>query len=414
VKVNPQREKTQRGTVKFFPRKKGPGQWKFLYRDYQPDGSYLQRKETFADENEIPRKKKKIAEDHPKVRALRDRINHNGSSLVYFKDLCRHYDANHIANLEGEKTRNTYRANMRYLEAQFADLRLSQMIFNAQQVQDWLDSKIISEKTGEPLANQTRRHIKAQLVNMFSTAQLAGAIVAHPFAALTVTKGEWLVKRNFHVEAEMFAFMVTDSETPEHVRMMIWFAACTTMRAEEILALQYDDFDFDRGRIKVQRAVVGKHIGRVKNPASRANTPLHPRLAAELIRFREIHPPIHYDAAPWAGDWVFGSDRTSRPFHLGMLINDHLRPALNRMAAAFSTEVPENVGFHAFRHTGNDIYRDGDVGRDVRQQLMRWGNSEMPDYYGSLTPRQVDRMKEANDRLVEHYTAALRTGTDGD
>ena len=65
---------------------------------------------------------------------------------------------------------------------------------------------------------------------------------------------------------------------------MILTDAATALRVSEVLALQWCDLDFKEHLIRVRRAYVERRFGKPKSKASKAPVPMHPLLAAHLLR----------------------------------------------------------------------------------------------------------------------------------
>jgi integrase len=401
--MKPARRKSyQYGTVRFRERVRQPGAWELYYRRYDNQGNAEQATEMFADEAKYPTKAE--AEGSPELEELRKRINQQNGvacSVVFFSDLCEEYRRRHIPK-KRPKVQTTYKGNLTYLENTFGDWRLDKLSESLLEVQEWFDGKIVSPKTGEPIANQTRKNIARLLSNVFHEGMLWKYVRHNPWSQLRVREGARPVDRDMDVETEMFHFLIDDPETPRHVRMMIIVAMCTGLRIEEILALKWTDIDFRRGRINVQRTWVDGVVGLTKTPESEAAVPLAPWLAKELQAYQQ-------DGS--IAGWLFGSDRTQMPFWTGNLNTDYLRPALVRMGEHFGLFIPAGTGFHAFRHTYITSLDTHGTTLKVQQSLARHAGSEMTLKYINKSRRHHDQMRRANFALVKTLD---RTGTDGD
>jgi integrase len=55
---------------------------------------------------------------------------------------------------------------------------------------------------------------------------------------------------------------------------MAWLDATTGLRASELLALRWQDIDFDSGVMHVQRGIVYSVVGVTKTDASKSRVPL--------------------------------------------------------------------------------------------------------------------------------------------
>jgi integrase len=109
----------------------------------------------------------------------------------------------------------------------------------------------------------------------------------------------------------------------EPVRTMVWLDATTGLRVSELLALRWDDIDFDAGAMHVHRAIVYRVVGNTKSDASKSRIPLAASVLDSLARWRRETPY----AAP--EDWVFASPRMKgkKPYWGNTLVANHLRVA---------------------------------------------------------------------------------------
>ena len=104
----------------------------------------------------------------------------------------------------------------------------------------------------------------------------------------------------------------------EPYRTMVITAQCLGLRVNEIVALRWSDFDFEKLTLLVQRSTVKARVDEVKTEYSRDDVPLHPDLAHILLEWRE-RAPFRKDA-----DWVFGSPKTGKPYYQEHIQQAHL------------------------------------------------------------------------------------------
>ena len=112
---------------------------------------------------------------------------------------------------------------------------------------------------------------------------------------------------------------------------MAFFALCTGLRIEEILALNWEKIDFSRLCMKVEEALVHGRIGPVKTEYSEDELPLDSEIAAILLEWRR---------ASHAGDvgLVFPSHITERCYHASPLQQDWIRRRVGALCLALSAE----------------------------------------------------------------------------
>jgi integrase len=79
----------------------------------------------------------------------------------------------------------------------------------------------------------------------------------------------------------------------------------TGLRVGELLALKWNDIDFQKSQISVTRSIVMQRIGDCKTEASRKPVPMDLRLASALYNWRMISP------YPRPDDWILASPHSN-------------------------------------------------------------------------------------------------------
>ncbi len=399
----PQRTRWQQPKPKPRKRNGQPPVWEARYRRDLPDGTVEQPREVFGDKKEFPTEKSLM--ESPKWKAFIDRIN-NTRRVVLFRDLCLMYKDEEMTQWGSLHSQNTGRGNLIYLEDQWGGYRLDQLIQMKYEIKSWLQGNLPLRTDHEKQASrQTRRHLRTLFVQMFSYAADKRYVLYNPFTgtALSVKKGGAppVDRSKFFITPEQFRWMQADLETPAHVRLMELIAYTAGMREEEFLALMWDDIDFDgpEPQIEIKRTVEGKHIREwAKTEKSKDPVPMCDLLGAALLCYRDEYPPLN--------GWLFGSMRTGRPMWPDSLREDHLKPALWRMAAKFKLkEVPKGTGFHAFRHAYNALIAKVGSGsaqvRQVQMELLRHADERINRRYGKSAPTVREQARRAHTDVTE-------------
>jgi integrase len=114
--------------------------------------------------------------------------------------------------------------------------------------------------------------------------------------------------------------------------MMVIVAQCTGLRAEEVLAPEWQDIDFENLSMRVVRAVVHGWVESVKTEYSEDELPLDPGFAEILLTWKrrlgaEREAQNGISTALEGLDLVFPSTATGRHFHAGPAQQDYIRPA---------------------------------------------------------------------------------------
>jgi integrase len=162
----------------------------------------------------------------------------------------------------------------------------------------------------------------------------------------------------------------------------------TGLRVGELLALKWQDIDFEKFEISVTRSISLQHVGECKTEASRKPVPLDARLAEALWRWRALC------AYPQPEDWVFASPHVkgTQPYWPGTLNRWHLQPAVK------AAGIEGRIGWHTFRRTYATLLKAN--GEDVKtvQELLRHANSLVTMNLYAQAVTEVKR--KAQSRLV--------------
>jgi integrase len=103
-------------------------------------------------------------------------------------------------------------------------------------------------------------------------------------------------------------------------RLMVQIAQCLGLRVSEIAALQWDDFDFEKNQLLVQRSFVNGRVDDVKTEYSQDYVPLHASLTEIVLKW-STH------AVPTDEGRIFANPMTGRPFYPSEIQKRHLRPS---------------------------------------------------------------------------------------
>ena len=218
---------------------------------------------------------------------------------------------------------------------------------------------------------------------------------------------------------------------------MVVVAQCTGLRAEEVLALEWQDIDFEDLSMKVVRAVVHGRIKMVKTEYSEDELPLDPDFAAILLDWKiqcqeqtRLNEQAQSDGKTHSIglDLLFTSPVTGRHFHTAPIQQDYIRPAgcclveCPKCGAAAGVwcrqdsptpnggRLPiheqrweaagkyDGVGWHTFRHTYRSWLDDTGAPVGVQQKLMRHAQiSTTMNVYGNAL---MGAKREANSKVV--------------
>jgi integrase len=173
-------------------------------------------------------------------------------------------------------------------------------------------------------------------------------------------------------------------ELREPIRTMAIVAMCTGLRISEVLALRWENLNFNAGTMLVAQAVVNGRIGPTKTETSKDEVPLDGDLAAILLEWQAKEGR--------STGLVFPSPLTGGCYHAGMIQKLHLKPAGERIGI-------QGLGWHAFRHSYRGLLDETGANAGMQKGLMRHANiSTTMNVYGRAA---MKAKQEANSKVVQ-------------
>lgn len=361
------RTRYQQGSVLREKRRSGPDVWIFRWWETSTDGTSKYRKaivgtvETLANE----------ASAFKAAQALRIDANQQTRQVDAGPDtvsaLVAHYRLKELANdRNGRKafsTRAAYECNLtNWILPRWGDHKLDQVKPVA--VEEWLDS--IKRAKG------TRAKIRNLMSALFTHAMRYEWLDRNPIKLVRQS-----AKRERTPDVlELFEVQLLLSKLKVRERTLALLDGGTGLRVSELLALRWQDVDFDNLELSVTRSIWHQVVGDCKTEASAKPVPLDSYMAEDLQRWRR------QSAYPSDDDYIFASEtmRGKQPFWPDNLMKRHIRPV------AKANGIHKRIGWHTFRHTFGTLLKAN--GEDVKtvQELLRHANSRITlDVYTQAT-----------------------------
>ena len=226
-------------------------------------------------------------------------------------------------------------------------------------------------------APKTRQHRKALLHALFNAAIRWELINQNPVALARVKGGSRRRQRPQLISLAEMHSVLSHLVTP-YCEMAL-LAALQGLRASEVVALKWSDFDFNAGTLRIERGSVSRRVAAAKTESSQDLLPLHDAVAAEMLRYRVT-------ALKSKAGWVFTSPITGGPYHQDSICKRHLRRA--GKAAGLSRPL----GWHTFRHSYRRWLDEAGTPVGIIKELMRHAHvSTTMDTYGVGTLTSVKR-----------------------
>jgi integrase len=257
----------------------------------------------------------------------------------------------------------------RWAEAAIAGVR-------AMAVEDWLKRL--------KLAPKTKGHIKSLMSTLFKCAQRWELIQDNPMQLVRVKNVSKRLERPSVLTADEFHKVLPHIRQP--YRTMVLIAGCLGLRASEIVGLQWEDFDFAKSTLLVQRGVVHGRVDDVKTEYSHDVVPIAPELAKALLAYRD-------ECYPTNEGWLFANPATERPYHQEEIQKKHIR------AAAEAAGIESHVGWKTFRHSYRSWLDETEAPIGVQRELMRHASIQTTmNVYGRA---MTDSKRQAHGNVVE-------------
>jgi len=331
------------------------------------------------------------------------------------------------SSLDGElsySTASSYLSVIKQLREKWGGTRITRI--KPLQVQEWLKKMDAAPKT--------KGHVKALMHRLFEKAMLWEMVEwqRNPMQLVEIKGISKRQKKPIVLTVEQF-YQILEL-LPQPYRTMVVVAQCTGLRAEEVLALEWQDIDFENLSMRVVRAVVHGRVKIVKTEYSEDDLPLDPDFAAILLDWKykseeDARTALAAKRTPFMGsELVFTSPVTWRHYHTAPAQQDYIRPAgcclvecpscgagigvwcwqdsltpngkrlpirEERWAAAGKYN---GVGWHTFRHTYRSWLDDSGAPMGVQQKLMRHAQiSTTMNVYGNAL---MTAKREANSKVV--------------
>lgn len=379
------RTRYQEGSLRLEDRKGGKV-WRLRFRATRIDGKRVERGIVVGTQKQLPTR----TSARELVKSLYLPINKPTPSRsgcpVTFSDIAEHYCEMELPDDQAQasipKAHSTIATYKRYL-ARWVLPRWGEhtaLTIQPLELETWL-----KELGRSGLKNQTRAKIRQVMALVYKHAQRVGFLPrteeANPMRFVrqsTASNFEPIIV----TPSQAFAII---NQLELRLRTLVLVCAATALRISEILALQWNDIDFDNQCIHVRRAYVYGQFGKPKSKASKRPVPLHPVLAAHLLNWRRETPYSRQE------DLVFPSLRLNgnNPPSANMLLSDHLRPA----AAKIGIVAPPRVfGFHTFRRTLASVLVANNYDPKLVQELLRHSNirTTLDIYAQAITPAKLE------------------------
>ena len=260
----------------------------------------------------------------------------------------------------------------------------SMLELEARPVEQWITSLKLSPRTQGALRGLIHQIWKYAIwsksvplqVNPISYVTIEGSSKRQKsFQSLTIEEGQQFLS---HLTREPF-----------HTIAIV--CLCFGLRISECLALQWNDVDWIKARLRINKSIVRQRPGDTKTAYSKKPLPMAPELIEVLQTWRQV---TEFKAE---SDWIFAS-----PSLLGRKpwSDDAVRDKFRKAAKAAGLELnPDQIfGTHSMRNSYRSWLDAVGTHLSVQQKLMRHADiATTMNIYGDVV---TDEMRQAQSKVV--------------
>jgi integrase len=243
------------------------------------------------------------------------------------------------------------------------------------------------------LAASTKANIRSVMSQCFELAALHEYIPSmerNPMSLVKVKGSSKRQKKVTPLTIEQFRKLL--ESLPEPLNIMTLVAGGLGLRVSEAVALKWEDIDWEKKEISIQRKFTHGKLGPTKTVASDAALPLDPGLLAVLEAWK-----------PKTGDseWLFPSRYTGEPRSASMLLEKGIHPAAEKLGIG-------HVGWHTLRHACRSWLGGSGAPLTTQKDLLRHSDIDMTMAYGKTLPHE---MRKAHNKIAKQMVPKSMLGT---
>lgn len=401
----------QNGCVSLAANGSGDQVWIFRWYETQADGKRVRRKKQIGNLGHF--KNKATAEKAAASFRLAINSGKKGSlsRTVTMKQLIQHFRQKELAD-HGEdgrawSTRHRYESYLKgWIEPRWGNERIDEI--RAPMVEEWMRTlrckppkrtRALVNAIGadrKRLAPATKAKIRNLMSVLYNHAIRWGFVDQNPISGPNrgsgVRQGSKREKIPDVLEISEMQAILAELQLRE--RVLLFLDMVTGLRRGELAGIKWQDIDFEKLEIYVQRSVVDQVVGRCKTEASQKSMPLD-EFTAEDLRAWYLETPYRNPQ-----DWVFASNssragkkRGKQPLWLSTIMRYHIQPVIQKLG------ITKRVGWHTFRRTYSTLLHANGEDVKVVQELLRHGSVKVTmDIYAQA---QMPAKRKAQRKIVE-------------
>jgi integrase len=261
-------------------------------------------------------------------------------------------------------------------------------------VENWL--------RGLQLARGTKAKIRKTLGLLFNHAMRWEFTSRNPIVGLVRGAGVRQSEKREKIPDMLTAeeFQRLQAALPQRERLLVCLALALGLRRGELAGLRWQDIDFERLTISVQRSLVDQVVGPVKTESSERPLPMDVRIAKLLRSWRSVSKYVCPE------DYVFATDsnragnkRGKQPVWLAKIMQYHIQPVAQAIG------ITKKISWHMLRHSLATSLQGNGEEIKVVQELMRHSSCRITlDIYAQAV---TVAKRRAQGRVVAGYIPDL-------
>ncbi|MCS4504306.1 site-specific integrase [Arhodomonas aquaeolei] len=223
------------------------------------------------------------------------------------------------------------------------------------------------------LARSTIQRIVSVLSNVYEYARQRDPNLRNPTRGLRKLRAEPTDIQVFD-EAELEKLLDPKNNPSIRERAMVGLAAFGGLRASEVLGLQWEHVDLEKGQIQIRQTVLDGEVRPTTKSGKTRSVPISKSLEPLLM---ELH------GAAGASQWLFPGRTPDKPMH-------QVQHVFHRMKER--ARLSDAPSFHALRHTFATRALEHQVTVHVLKEWLGHSSIQMTEQYVHFTGKHSDQM----------------------
>lgn len=369
------RNRYQQGSIRKVQRSYGFA-WEFRY--YATEGGKRKLKVQTFDGRRYPTEASVRRAVGPTIPQLNRFEGYRPDLAITFGALLDRYIAEDMPSRKS--TRDSYTSLIKnYLRPRWGEMLLEEI--RPGMIDAWFKSLTLT-----PVS---KGHIRAVMRLLFNRAALWEYLPLDRINPVELVKIKGVSKRaKDPIVITYDEFRAIAQRLPPHVNMAFVVTASLGLRVSETLGLKWNDIDWKKRTISIQRSAYRGAIEDTKTVTSKSKLPLDPALAILLEKWRKELEDQSESEEPF--EWVFANPATGLPYMSPSLQQRWVRPAGEAIGI-------KGLGFHALRHSYRSWLDAVGTSPGVTKDLMRHSTLEQSFDYGKA---MSEEKRIANTKVV--------------